>query len=1345
MKRSLVLNIFTLILPVITAIAATSPLDGHRIRHYTVSDGLSSNAVYSIHQDSKGRMWFGTIDGLHSFDGHVMKEWRDEHMKTLGSVIHCIAQDESHRLWIGSNRGITLFDLQQEHFAELPVDPSSGIRIKSPVSRISFGADGKVWLSTIGEGVFSYDQATRRLSQYPAPARIPDDYVNSVLEDSAGNVWCASRTGVSRYNPGQDRFVYVPADDSSGIYATSVFEDSRHNIWVGTINDGLYMYDETSGQLIPTLKSLETNILPPPIRKIKEWGDGRLALATDTGLLFYDTGSGVHSLVQAREDTENALDDNYLHSLYVDREGALWIGSYFGGVCHVTPHKFSFIHYNSHNTNLNAKVISVFAEGDDGNMWIGSDDNGVFHWNRHTGVFSSVDSHPLMKGAPHKNIHAMLKDGDKLMIGMYMGGLNILDLITGNVINHTKGNTPGSLYSSSIYSLYKDIEGVIYVGTSEGLNIYHPDTDSFERVFDVHPADVCFITDDHRGYLWACTTDAGLYRMNRDTGKWEHFYERDTASGAGRQGSLPTNSIVTAECDQDGNMWFGTDGNGLLAFDYDTHTFSCRSLPKEIRVINKIISSGDDLWISSSKGLYCYNPVTNEIRGFDRNSGLKENIFLPNSGLKRPDGSILIGSINGISEFHPDSITRRRYDPEVILTDFHIFNKPVEIGVQGSGLKESITYASELVLPYDRNMISFRVSPINFANPTQNSYLYILDGFDKDWYEANPSYTHSYANIPPGSYTFRVRTSDGNGGWNTEAVSLPVRILPPWWRSTFMIILYFVVSALAVCGIYRYFLNRQREKLRKLADEKDRDLYRSRIEMFTGIVHEIRTPLTLILSPLENIMHSDISMQECRRHLSIMERNGQRLLNMVNHLLDFRKLESGGMKLEPEPVDLRVPLRHMCDDIILSATVKNISVSVDMPRDPCVSVIDRKAFRHVVYNLLSNALKFTKTRIEVAIRKDPDGRIRLSVKDDGDGIPPEERDKIFMPFYQIAGNRQTDNIGTGLGLLLVKSLSTLMDAEVSLDSTVGEGSEFTVSFIASDSLPVDINGEEATQAFEQKDGDDYVETDVTTPIDTDDTTPPSDVKRQVVIVDDNDDMLGFLCSLLSATYDVKAFSRADEALEPIRTSPPDLVISDVMMPGTDGMEFCRILKNDIRTSHVPVILLTAKVENTDVIDGFDNGADMYIIKPFSPKVIEARIRSILKNRDILRDRFRETPSVIDTMMPDDSPDKRFFLKIRSIIEEHIADPNLSIDSMAREAGVSRTGLFTKLKAVAQITPNEYIRKIRLEKAAELLRKNNVRVSEVCYIVGFQSRSHFTRSFVAQYGISPREYQSQPDK
>lgn len=1293
--------------------------EGRQFRHYTVNDGLASNAVYSFFQDSKGRMWFGTIDGLHSFDGCNITEWRDESVVSLGSVISVIKDDGQDRLWIGSGNGVALFDLKLERFMELPVDGVRGMRIKSPVSDILHDSHGRMWMATVGEGVFCYDLSTRELRQYPAVTKIDNDIVRSIIEDSSGNIWAGTNSGVCRYNATQDRFVPVGDSDDDRVEVISLFEDSRHNLWVGARGAGLYLYNRTKGGLEPKLMPADSNSLLQ-VRDIVEWRPGELLLASDQGLTGYNTITGEFELLRADRKGANTLNDNYLQSLFVDREGALWIGTYFGGVNYVVPTARMFRHFHAGNTNMKAQVVSVFAQADDGNIWIGSDDAGVAHWDRKNNDFTPVRGRSLGTGSAYKNIHALLQSGNLLFVGMYLGGLDIVDLRTGALRNYKGGDSPRSLYASSIYAMLEDSYGDIWIGTSEGLNRYCRESGDFERIFEVHPADVDCLIEDSKGYLWACTTNQGVFRLDRKTGKWEQFVAEPSD---GNGGSLPTNSVVTAQCDSRGQLWLGTDGSGLVRYDYATGKFVREPLPPHIRVVNKIVAYKDQLWLGTSKGLYCYLPQDSTLFSYNRDSGLQGDVFLPNSGMITDDGTVFMGGINGFNEFHPDRISHQYLRPDVILTDFQILNRPVEIGTEDSPLSESITYSEGVTLDYDERMISFRVALLSYINPAHNKFMYKLEGFDKNWNEADPSQLLTYRNLPAGEYVFRVRTSDGNGGWNDDALAFSIKVLPPWWFSIPMIILYVVI--LIVCGllVYRRFMRNQKEKLHKLADEKDRELYQSKIEFFTHIVHEIRTPLTLIVSPLENLLKSEGKITDCRSQLTVMDRNGKRLLNLVNHLMDFRKMESGAMRLNITDVDIRRCLSDICREFELTASIKKLAVSVDIPEVPCVARVDREAFTQIVNNLLSNALKFSKSEIMISLTHLPDGGFRLCVGNDGPAIPLEEQEKIFTPFYQIAENRPSDNIGTGLGLLLVKRYALLMGTDVVVRSSGTTGAEFVIDF------PESVSGVAEEILVERSEE---------TPEENLQEESPA-TRERLLIVDDNEEMLSFLRELLAPSYDVECACDAEKGMEILSSWIPDLIITDVMMPGIDGMEFCRRLKHDIATSHIPVVLLTAKVEDEDFVTGFDSGADMYVTKPFSTDVIKARIRGLLANRARLRERFVADPAVIEEIAPNSDIDKDFFDRMRRIVEERLDDSEFSVDVLAREMAISRTGLFTKVKAVAGMTPNDYIRNIRLQKAAELLKTTNMRVNEVCWQVGFSSRSHFAKCFQSQFGVSPSEY------
>ena len=1032
-----------------------SLLDSRRVRHYTVEDGLASNAVYSFCQDSKGRMWFGTIDGLHCFDGYNITEYRDDNLPSLGSVISVIREDDKDHLWVGTRNGAVLFDLRLEKFIDIPINPSSSTRIKSGVNNIFLDSRGMVWISTMSEGVFRYDPSTEMLTQYPSMAKIQSDNVRVVMEDSQGTLWAGTATGLTVYNPNQDRFLPVAVENDEPLNVTSLYEDRAHNLWIGSRGSGLFLLDKATGRAVPKLKPADSNSLLT-VRDIKEWRDGELLLASDQGLTSYNVATGETSLMRADHNNPNALNDNYLQSLFIDRENGLWIGTYFGGVNYISPMPGLFTHYNHENSTLSAHTVSVIADAGEGKVWLGSDDAGVFYWDRATDQFTPLRRHPLGNGSAYKNIHALLQDGSRLFVGMYLGGLDIVDLKTGKLTNHKGGQSIRSLYASSIYAIYRDSYGEIWIGTSEGLVKYCAATDDFERIFEVHPADVDCIIEDKRGGLWVGTTDRGIFRLDRKSGKWHH-YPANYSEGLGSSGDLPSHAVVTGECDSDGNLWMGTDGGGLLRFDYEKNKFVREPLPASLRVINKIIYHDGRLWLGTSKGLHCYSLKDSTLFSFGTQAGLQGSIFLPNSGMKTSDGIILMGGTNGFNAFNPDKLNPPHYKPEVILVDFQIFNNPVELGSSESPLEQSITYSDGLTLTHTQRMITFKVVPVSYINPSHNNYLYKLEGFDKDWNDGNPSQSITYTNLPPGKYTFKVKTSDGLGGWNEDAFVFPVRVLPPWWLSSWMIAGYVVVIVGVALLLYRRLIRKHQEKLDKLAMEKDRELYQSKIDFFTNIVHEIRTPLTLILSPLENLMNKEGNISDCRPQLDVMNRNGLRLLSLVNHLMDFRKMESGAMKLVITDVDIRGVLDDICRNYMLTASLKDLEVHVNLPDHPCMARVDKEAFTQIVNNLLSNALKFSKSEIDITLTHLDNGSYRLSVKNNGDAIPLSEQTKIFTPFYQIAENRPTDNIGTGLGLLLVKRYADLMGATVEVKSNGDIGAEFILDFPSSldtDQLPI---------------------------------------------------------------------------------------------------------------------------------------------------------------------------------------------------------------------------------------------------------------------------------------------------
>lgn len=1298
-------------------ICLTVSAQTRNVRHYTINEGLANNAVYSISQDVKGRMWFGTIDGVHSFDGNEIRVWRDERIPSLGSSIYTIKEDDRHRLWIGSDQGLSLFNLLTESFSTFDGQTVSGIKINTPISHIMVDSKKTVWIGTVGQGIFHYEPHTDKLYQYTALGKINSDYISYILEDSSGTIWVATmNAGVSRFIPSEDLFQQVAAD---GVKNTiTLFEDSRQNLWVGSSGNGLYLLDKKEKQLIQKLKPSDSKRVLQ-VRSMVEWMPGELLIASDEGLTSYNIVTGEDVTLRSDSRQANGLNDNYLQTLFIDRERALWVGTYFGGVNYVPPTGNSFLHYYKGNTQLDARIISVFAKADKDNLWLGTDDGGFFYWDRKKNTFKSYKPQHAVSSPTYHNIHALLQDDDKLYIGMYMGGLDIMDLKTGEFKNYKFGNSSRSLYASGIYALYKDSGQRLWIGTTNGLNRYIPETDDFERIYEVHPADVSYIMEDRRGYLWVCSLNQGVFRLNGKTQKWEHFLSQ---SEEGKQSIIPSNKIITACLDEKENLWFGTDGCGLLKYDYKKNLFEKVLLPENIRVVHKIIAENNELWLTTSNGMYCYQPENGNIRIYNKQDGLQENQFLPNSGIQLSDGTIFVGGINGFNEFHPDRIASPIQKTTVILADFQLFNKPVKVGGEDSPLSTSITYADHLVLEHKHSIFSLSVATLSYTNPSKNQYKYKLEGFEKDWIETHSAPRVTYTNLPSGNYTFRVSASNGDGIWNENSIVFPIKVLPPWWASTLFIILYVCMGIGMLAYLYYRMNKKQREKLLMLAVEKDKEIYQSKIEFFTHMIHEIRTPLTLILAPLENVMRSTGSVREVMPQLLVIERNGKRLLNLVNQLMDFRKVESGGMSVTLVDVDIKAILSGICQRFSLSAELKNIKLVLNMPDAACYAKVDPEAFTKIVSNLLTNALKFTVSHIWIDLIITEENKLELRIKDNGQGIAVEEQEKIFTPFYQIRENRPSDNIGTGVGLLLVKKLVSLMHGELKLESESGLGATFIIWFDQSD------HGE----TVQEESGPSVV----VSPI-------PTDVNEEkpyhILLVDDNQDLLEYLRMLLSPGYQITCASNGKEALDLLSELMPDLVISDVMMPVMDGIELCRRIKQNLRTSHLPVILLTAKVETGDYVEGLENGADLYVAKPFSSDIIKAQIHSLLSNRERIKGSFRTEPMIPSVSVASSQLDKAFLEKVTGIIEDRMTDSDFSVDVLAQEAGISRTGLFTKLKAVSGMTPNDFIRIIRLKKAAELLSQGEVQVSEACFQVGFSSPSYFAKCFQAQFGVAPTEF------
>lgn len=1308
-----------------------------RLKHYTVEDGLSVNTISCITQDRKGFIWIGTGNGLTRFDGLRFKLFQPPHSDffKLGNSINSITETKNGLLWLGTNDGVVVFDPQDESFSLFEGQTKDGVLIQSRIFDITRDQQDKLWIATLGQGSFVYDAEIESLIQFSSENSDSSlsTKVRSVFVDSRGIIWMLTYDkGLFSYNPitkEMNNYIGYGLDESERYDV--MFEDSYGELWLGNYSYGLSKLNYQTGDFMHYLTPKES-ISVLHVRSIIEYAPGTLLLASDDGLTFFNTKTKEYKTIKSSPYILSGLNDDYVHALYKDREGGLWIGTYFGGINYSSPAFSNFEHFcSTSDIYFPGRIVSVMEEDPKGNLWIGTDDAGVFYFDLHNYSYKHYMPQRNHNSLTYHNIHALLYDEEKLWIGTYSGGIDCLDLKTGVFKNYKNDGKPGSLLTNSVYALYRDRRGDIWVGTPWGINIYDRKNDTFIAIDEYKMIDVSQFLEDNRGNLWIATLNKGLLKYNYTTKKWRQYLldEMDDKT-------ISSNSISTLCMDDNNNLWIGTNGGGICLYDASKDYFKqFEEFPADITC--KIIYDEGFLWISTNKGIIRSLPNEGLYKTYNQSDGLQGIQFNPNSGIKASNGNIYFGGINGFNGFNPKSIQENTYVPSVFITNFQLFDKDVSCNEENSPLENSIIYTSDITLSHNQSMLTFEFVALSFMAPEKNHYSYILDGFEKEWRQISGSQPKaSYTNLPPGEYIFKVRASNNDLLWNDRTTEVKVKILPPFWKTTYAYIIYILILGSSLT----YFLRNYKKKVaKKYADdltrvsvEKEKELYNTKINFFTQIVHEIRTPLSLIKGPLESVLKSNKRVNDVRDDLIMIERNTNRLLNLVNQLMDFRKLESGGISVKFAKEDVVIIINQVYERFRLSAEQKSIELLFEKSIESYIVYTDREALTKITSNLLTNGLKHAKTKILLQlILNEETNQIILQVSDDGSGVPVSEREKIFKAFYQVKDSKYTDKIGTGIGLPLAKSLVELLQGNIKIEDSDLGGALFIVELpIPPNRITDNIVASESKENIaisEEKIELDKLEEEKIESI------------PHILVVDDNEDLRNFISNQLNPYYHIKTADDGQTALRLVEQEQFDLVASDVMMPIMNGFEFCNLLKTNIDTSHIPVILLTAKVNVEAKIEGLENGADAYIEKPFSIEHLRAQINSLLSNREKLKKKFATTPSVSAITIATSKADALFIQKVEKFIEDNMSDTDFVIGDMAKELGMSRSAFFAKLRAVSGLTPNDYIRVSRLKKAVELFNEGETRVNEVCYSIGFSSPSYFSKCFHEQFGELPTAY------
>lgn len=1313
---------------------------------YTMDDGLAANRVYSILQDSCGFMWFGTDDGLSRFDGIKFKNYYlSEYINaTTSNSVKKIFIDRRGKMWIGLDSGIVIYDSQTDTFRPFNAKTETGETIQTYVVDMIEDNDGEVWIATNGKGLYRFSPNDEiRLRVYrniPGESNcISQNILMTLQQDSKQNIWIGTYSeGLCCFDKHKNTFVTYKRsnlpDSLSDNSIQKILEDSHGNLWIGTFQNGLDLFNPAT-RTFTNYQDKSPNNLLYHIHDIKEYRPGELFISSDNGIGIFKADKG--EIIQS--DNPNLKirtgANKFIYSIYIDKEKSLWLGSYFDGIKFYSAFQNNFKYYSCSlsATAQAGKVVNVIKEGKDDQYWIGTDDNGIFRFNAKTQEITPFRDAASI-GTTYYCIHDLLVDGDKLYAATYGRGMEVFDLKTGKVESYLYNPEDStSISSSRVFILYKASNGYIYVGTSNGICCYNPQQKKFTRMGSF-AGRISAIIEDYHGKIWIGTSISGLYSYNIKTGKTTAYQRSDNPN------SITKNVITTLAIDNRKRLWVGTYGQGLCRYNEDSDNFTRYDhLELPNKIITSIIPKGDLLWISTNKGLAVYNPDTEYLKTYSKSNGLYNEQFTPRSGVESSDGKLFLGSTGGFCYFFPQDLRENTYNPPVVLTNMTIFGKEVQANIPDSPIQRSIGYTDEIILEYNQSMIGFDFAALSYIAPKENNYQYMLEGLDSGWQFTKGNNNHlSYANLPAGEYVLRIKGTNSDKIWSSNEIQLKIKVLPPFLQSQLAYIIYAIMLLIILLLTVWYYIKRtekrQKARMKRLNDEKEKELYNAKIDFFTNIAHEIRTPLSLIIGPLEYLMKTTSINNVYGEYLSIIEQNYKRLYALVTQLLDFRKVDSGAYKLSYDSYRVKDTIAKVTCIFELSTRQKKISIDTSSISEKMTMVTDEEAFTKIISNLLSNALKYAKSRISVTAVEN-DSEIIITVTDDGIGITDQEKTKIFDAFYQVKNNSELNKLGIGIGLHMTRSLIQLMNGKIEAKDREDGKSGVAISVHFPKQAAI-------SAAPPMKRVEDTIIAEISTEEgEPESILPDEPIKKQyaVMVVDDNPEILDFLSKILSEEYFVISASSGEEALLILEKNNIDLIISDVMMEEMDGFELCGKIKTDINISHVPVILLTAKTDTESKIKGLESGADAYIEKPFSPFHLKAQLRNLLKKREKQQKTYASTPLSDLHSAVHNKLDEEFMKKCTDIILNNIEDSEFSVSTLAQELGMSRTSVFTKIKGIIGMTPNDFIKITRLKKACRMMIEGEYRVTEIGFLVGFSSSSYFAKCFQKQFGMLPTEF------
>ncbi|TMM53385.1 response regulator [Maribacter algarum] len=1373
-----------------------------KFEHFIDDKGLSQSSVMKILQDREGFLWMATPNGLYKYDGKNFTIYRhesDNPNSLVSNSVYELELDSSGKILIGTGRGLSKFDPVTETFSTFPL-----LLKDKRISAIYPEEDGSLWVGTLHSGLYHFKSSDiegitpdHYVYRPDISSSINSNQIHSIVQDSEGSLWVGTVNGMNKMKSGSQKgFTRFTAFEES---VKSLFLDNKNRLWIGL--EGLLLVCIENPEDFDALeqrdfKQFQFNLGPTDkaeyggLIAINQASDDNLWLGIHgVGLYWFNSKTGDY--IQYAPDLldSQSLSSTKVETILVDTFNVLWVGTEEGGLnkCDLRRKDITLLKNNpfSHNSLSNPSVNAI-VEGEKKALLVGTE-NGLNTINFSGEKYDdpSFSRYYLDNKWAHSKqvfeqpVWSILKDKDNDYWVSSTDGIThmIVDSETKKI---TFGQN-GFNQMIEVFSSLEDSRGDLWFGSFvEGLVRWKkkkfPNSESFdfsEATYyltseddrsSISGSEISCLFEDSKGNVWIGTLQGGLNLfVPGKEGQEDTFipYQHNPKD----PNSLSHNSVFSIHEDKKGNYWIGTFGGGLNKMTF-TETFG-RS-PKfehyteadglaNDAIYGILEDENNKLWISTDHGISCFDPKTKVFKNFNKEDGLQGNNFRKNAYYRNEEGYLFFGGLKGLNIFHPENLQDNTIPAVPKITSFKIKNQAVKVGQEFNDriiLNRSLSALNEeeIELKYDENVLTFEFAAIHFAAPEKNKYAYKLEGFDEEWQLSKETSFAHYTNLSPGEYEFKVKASNNDAVWNETPASITFHISPPFWSTIWAYLLYALLLAFVLLGIRSYFHLKAKERTAIKVQHEIEKANKLKLQFFTNISHDFKTPITLIMNPLEEILNDYDIGSSLRKKLGLVQRNADYLLRLVNQLMEFRKIEVGETKLVATKSNIVHFVREITFSFKALAQKKNINLIFESHLYDSEVWFDWDKLEKVLNNLISNAINFTESDGNIAVRlfipKEKStldirgGEIKseyicIEIQDNGCGIPHNQLQHIFERFYQV--NKTDSNAlktGSGIGLAITKDLMDLHYGSIEVDSKINEGTRFTLKLpIGSEHLlPEEII--EFSASKKQANGRLANEQS--------DTIEKASKKSQqgrklVLVVDDNEDIRSLVKNGLQKKYRVLEADTGKNGLKIVLQELPELVISDVLMPEMDGIEFCHELKSNVRTKHIPIVLLTALNSVEHRIKGIESGADAYIPKPFKMKLLSITADKLIESRESMRLRFQTEDQLTPKEIILDSEDKKFLDKIMERMEQNMSNENYWIDQLVSDMHTSRSTFFRRLKKLTGQPPNDFIRMIRLQRAAQLLGQGELSISEVSYKVGFNDPNYFGKCFRKQFGVAPSKY------